>query len=134
MDVALLLTAAMVLPLLGFLVLSPAMRARYYLLRGDHAAVARIYERMLAKNPRLAQVNPAIVTTLSNYYLMSGRTDEHALAIHKTAQEAKLLASPADEYAARPRQAEADDAQHTTQAFKALENSLNNRKTSHTSR
>lgn len=134
MNVALLLTVATVLPLLGFLVLSPAMRARYYLLRGDHAAVARIYERMLAKNPRLAQLNPAIVTTLSNYYLMSGRTDEHALAIHRTAQEAKLLASPTDEHGARPRPAEADDAQHTAQAFRALENSLNHRKTSHTSR
>ncbi len=129
-NLALVLTAAVMLPLLGFLVFSPAMRARYYLLRGDHAAVARIYERMLAKNPQRAKLNPAIITTLSNYYLMSGRVDEHALAIHKYAQESKLLTSPNQEFGAQARSTEATASTTNADPFKALENSLNHRKTS----
>jgi tetratricopeptide (TPR) repeat protein len=127
MSLALMLTAVVMLPLLGFLVLSPAMRARYYLLRGDHAAVARIYERMLAKNPQRAKLNPTIVTTLSNYYLMSGREDEHAQTVHKFAQDAKLLASPGIEPSA---QGQTGNENFNLDALKALENSLSHRKTS----
>lgn len=128
-NLALILAVAIMLPLLGVLVLSPAMRARYYLLRGDHAAVARIYERMLKKNPQRAKLNPAIVTTLSNYYLMSGRVDEHALAIHKFAQESKLLASPSREAEARPSTTEPHSATPNADALKTFENSLSHRKT-----
>lgn len=133
-NLALVLTAAVMLPLLGVLVFSPAMRARYYLLRGDHAAVARIYERMLAKNPQRAKLNPAIITTLSNYYLMSGRVDEHALAIHKYAQESKLLTSPNPEFGAQTRSTEATDTNTNADPFQALENSLYRKTSSHTSK
>jgi len=127
-NLAVMLTAAIILLLLGFLVLSPAMRARYYLLRGDHAAVARIYERMLAKNPQRAKLNHVILTTLSNYYLMSGRADDHALEVYKTAQQSNLLASKSEELETVLKQHASPANGQSTEALKVLESALHNRK------
>jgi tetratricopeptide (TPR) repeat protein len=81
--------AAIVLPLLGMAALSSTFRARYYLLRGNHAAAAHIFEKLLAKHPERAKLNPTLVNTLSNYYLLSGRTDDRALDIYETAQQSR---------------------------------------------
>ncbi|MGH7496310.1 MAG: tetratricopeptide repeat protein [bacterium] len=78
--------AAIVLPILGMAAFSSTFRARYYLLRGNHAAAAGIFEELLAKHPERAKLNPTLVNTLSNYYLLSGRTDDRALEIYETAQ------------------------------------------------
>lgn len=134
-NVAILLTTVVVVPLLGFLFFSPAMRARYHLLRGNHAAVARIYERMLARDPQRAKLNPAIMATLSNYYLMSGRVDDQALDVYKKVQEANLLAANTAEIDSLLKQHHLPESGHNTEALKVLENSLNNRKTPpHTSK
>lgn len=81
--------AAIVLPLLGIAAFSSTFRARYYLLRGDHRAAAHIFEKLLAKHPERAKLNATLVNTLSNYYLLSGRTDDRALDIYETAQQSR---------------------------------------------
>lgn len=135
LNVAILLTTVVMVPLLGFLFFSPAMRARYHLLRGNHAAVAQIYERMLARDPQRAKLNPAIMTTLSNYYLMSGRVDDQALDVYKKAREANFIAANTAEINSLLKQHNLPESGHNTEALKVLENSLNNRKTSpHTSK
>lgn len=90
LTVAGLAAAAIVLPLLGVAAFSSTFRARYYLLRGNHAAAALIFEKLLAKHPERAKLNATLVNTLSNYYLLSGRTDEQALEIYETAKQASL--------------------------------------------
>jgi len=130
LNLALVLTAVVVLPLLGLLFFSPTMRARYHLLRGNHAAVARIYESMLAKNPQRAKLNPAIVTTLSNYYLMSGRADEHALELYKAAQASNLISGKNEDINTLLKQRDYTQPGQNMEALRVLENSLNNRKIS----
>jgi hypothetical protein len=77
--------ALLVSTLLGF-ILSPELRARYFLIRGDYARAARIFERILERNPGKLKVYDA----LGNIYLFSNRTDEHAMKVYQTILQLNL--------------------------------------------
>jgi len=128
MAVAGIVIAAIVLPLLGIAAFSSTFRARYYLLRGNHGAAARIFERLLAKHPERAKLNSTLVNTLSNYYLLSGRTDNRALEIYETAQQSRSAGvSPRKEEMDNilKQHGHADEEQHED-ALLRLENRLKN--------
>lgn len=72
--------AIVVLPLLSFIMFSSTTRSRYYLLRGNYAAAASIYEVMLARHPQREK----LYLPLAHIYLLLGRRDEQALKIYNT--------------------------------------------------
>lgn len=78
--------ALLTIAILGFVVFSPAARARYRLWRNDPEAAVRIYEKLLERHPRRAQYYPA----LADIYLRLGRKDERALKAYKTVVQLNL--------------------------------------------
>jgi hypothetical protein len=85
-----LVVALIVLPALGFVIFSPTTRARFHLMRGNYAAVTQIYEKMLERHPERFKLQPALVNTLANIYLLMGRHDERAIEIYKIVQQLNL--------------------------------------------
>jgi tetratricopeptide (TPR) repeat protein len=65
---------------LGVLGFSPAARARLHLLRGNPAAAAQIYERMLQRHPERVK----FYLPLAHIYLALGKRDERAMQAYKT--------------------------------------------------
>jgi len=80
------LSALIILPVLGFLFFSPMARARIQLWRADYETAARIYENVVAKHPQRWRVYPA----LANLYLQMGRKDEAAMKVYKTISQLNL--------------------------------------------
>jgi len=78
---------AIILPVVGLYVFSPAARARLLLLQGDYAKAAEIYERLLEKRPTKLKLYPV----LANIYLLEGRTDERAIKVFKMILQLNLL-------------------------------------------
>jgi len=96
------------------------------LLRGNHIAAARIFERLLAKHPERAKLDATLVNTLSNYYLLSGRTDDRALEIYETAQQAALPSPRKEEMDTILKQHNRAAADQHEEALARLENRLKN--------
>jgi len=78
---------AIILPVVGLYVFSPAARARLLLLQGDYAKAAEIYERLLEKRPTKLKLYPV----LANIYLLEGRTDDRAIKVFKMILQLNLL-------------------------------------------
>lgn len=74
-----LLAFAVLAPVLGFVALSPAVRARYHFWRSNYGEAARIYEKLLARHPSRVRHYPA----LAGIYLLQDRRDEPALKVYK---------------------------------------------------
>jgi len=68
---------------------SPMARARAYLLVGKPLAAAKIYERLIEKDPVRLNVYPL----LANIYLMLNRRDEKAIQVYKKVLKLNLPAS-----------------------------------------
>ncbi len=81
------LAALLLLPVFGFVMLSPTTRARYNLLRNNYAGAAEIYERILARHPERTKLYPA----LANLYFLLGRRDPQALKVYKTILQLNLV-------------------------------------------
>jgi tetratricopeptide (TPR) repeat protein len=64
----------------GVIGFSPLTRARLHLLRGNPAAAAQIYERMLNRHPERVK----LYLPLANIYLSLGKRDERAMRAYKT--------------------------------------------------
>lgn len=65
---------------LGAIGFSPVTRARLHLLRGNPAAAAQIYERLLKLHPERVK----LYLPLANIYLNLGKRDERAMRAYKT--------------------------------------------------
>ena len=76
----------LVLPVVGLFLFSPTVRARYYILRGNYAGAAQIYEKLLEKNPGRLK----LYSVLADLYLLLGRRDEKALNLFKTIMRLNL--------------------------------------------
>jgi tetratricopeptide (TPR) repeat protein len=114
------LAALLLLPLLGFVVFSPVMRARIFLLRGNYAAAARLYERVLARHPNKVKHYP----TLANLYLLLGRSDEKALKIYKTVVHFNLATRNREEINSVVAQNYLTEGRTDSDAIEVLENAL----------
>lgn len=85
--------ALVLFPLAGFIVFSPATRARLHLLRGDYIAAAKLYEKILQRRPGRVKLYPL----LANIYLLMGRQDEQALKIYKAILQLNIATHKHDE-------------------------------------
>ncbi len=81
--------ATIVLLSCGCMAFLPTVRARWHHLRGDYAAAAEIYERLLARRPERLQLYSA----LAEIYLLLPRADEQALQVFRKVVRCNL-ASP----------------------------------------
>ena len=73
--------ALIVLPFIGVVLVSPTVRVRYHIFRGQYAEAAQIYEKLLVRRPNRKKLYP----TLANLYLRLGRRDEAALKVYEMA-------------------------------------------------
>jgi len=112
--------ALLVLPLLGLVVFSPAARARFYLLKGDYAGAAALYEKALTNNPQRVKLYP----TLANIYLLMGRHDERALKVYKTILQLNLATKNREEITATVGQHYLSEGRTDSDAIDVLENLL----------
>jgi tetratricopeptide (TPR) repeat protein len=112
--------ALIVLPLLGVLVFSPSTRARYYMLRSDYGAAAKIYEGLLARHPQRTKIYPA----LANLYLLMGRHDEQALKIYKTVLQLNFPSNNREEINSIVAQRYLTEGRTDSDAIEVLENAL----------
>lgn len=71
----------LVIPLVGALFVVPSLRAHFYLIRGNFAKAAELYEAILERNPGKTK----LYQKLAKIYLLTGRKDAQAVAIYKTA-------------------------------------------------
>lgn len=74
-----LLTGALLLPLLGFILVSPVARARLFVLLGQRQRAAPIYESMLLKHPHRLWLYPA----LARLYYHENRQDAQAMRVYR---------------------------------------------------
>ncbi|KAA3616097.1 MAG: hypothetical protein DWQ05_10130 [Calditrichaeota bacterium] len=75
-------------PLLGFLAVSPALRVRFLLAKKKYVAAAQIYEKILIKHPNRINIFPK----LAHIYLLAGRKDDQAIKIYKMIMHLNLSA------------------------------------------
>lgn len=85
-TVAGLICSAILLPLAIFVLSSPAIRARYYLLKGQYNRASQLYEHILSKHPEKTK----IYISLANIYLVNNRNDEMALKVYHAALQNKI--------------------------------------------
>jgi len=80
------LAVLMIMPLVGFVLFSSVIRARYYVSCGNFPAAAAVYEKLLARNPKRVKLYPS----LANIYLLLGRHDERAMKVFETILQLNL--------------------------------------------
>jgi tetratricopeptide (TPR) repeat protein len=114
------IAVCIVVPLFGFVMCSPIVKARFYLLKGDYSTAAQIYEKVLARNPQRVRLYPA----LANLYLLMGRHDEHALKVYKTILQLNLTTNNRDEITATVGQHYLSEGRTDSDALDVLENLL----------
>lgn len=112
--------ALLILPLLGFAMLSPITRARFHLLRGNYLAAAQIYEKLLMHQPNKVKLYPA----LANLYLLLGRNDETAVKIYKMVLQLNLITRNRDEINTIVAQHYLTEGRTDSDAIEVLENAL----------
>jgi tetratricopeptide (TPR) repeat protein len=118
------IAAAIVLFWLGFMMFSPGVRARYYSFRGNYAAAAEIYERLLANNPRRVK----LYSTLANIYLLLGRHDEQALRAYKMVLRLNLAEDKREEMNSIVAQNFLSEGRTDSEAIQVLESELQDRR------
>ena len=87
MALAFVISCIVLVPFLGYIAISPAVKVRLYLARKNFAAAAAIYEHILEKHPNRIRVLPM----LANIYLMAGRKDDQAIKIYKMIMQLNLI-------------------------------------------
>ncbi len=81
-----------VLPVVGLIVVSPGVRARFYLLLGQRRRAIPIYESLLLKHPDMLWLYPA----LAKLYYRENRQDEQAMHVYKMIQHLAIKNKYAD--------------------------------------
>lgn len=80
------ISCIVLIPFLGYIAISPGVKARLYLARKNYTAAAAIYERILQKHPNRIRVLPM----LAQIYLLAGRCDNQALKVYKMIMQLNL--------------------------------------------
>ncbi|MDZ7291529.1 MAG: tetratricopeptide repeat protein [candidate division KSB1 bacterium] len=115
-----LLIVVVVFPLAGIFALSPALRARMHVLRGNYLIAAQLYEKILQRHPERLKLYPL----LANIYLLLGRYDEQALKIYKTIAQLNIATHKRDEINAIVAQNYLTEGRTDSDAIEVLENAL----------
>ncbi|MDZ7363924.1 MAG: tetratricopeptide repeat protein [candidate division KSB1 bacterium] len=114
------IVAVVLLPLIGMIAFSKSMRARLYLLRGNLAAAALLYEQILARHPERVKLYPI----LANLYLLIQRYDEQAMKIYKAVLNLNIATPRRDEINALVAQKYLTEGRTDSDAIEVLENAL----------
>ncbi|MGH7595178.1 MAG: tetratricopeptide repeat protein [bacterium] len=109
-----------VLTALGLIGFSPAARARLYLLRGNPADAAQIYEKMLQRHPERVK----LYLPLANIYLNLGKRDERAMRAYKMILQLNLATRHREEINTIVAQRYLTEGRMDTDAIEVLENAL----------
>lgn len=112
--------ALIVLPMLGVILLSTDLRARFYLFRGRNAEAAQLYEKKLARHPG----KTGLYAKLANAYLLLGRRDEQALKVYKMVLQLKLRTKNYDAINALVAQSYLAESKTDANMIEVLENAL----------
>ncbi len=113
------ISAIIILPLLGFII-SPDMRAQYYLVRKDYYAAAAIYEKIISRNPTRKKIYPK----LAHIYLLSGRVDKAAIHVYKRALQLSINTNQRNKIASLVMQKYLQDGHSDNDAIEVLEKVL----------
>jgi len=114
------IAATLLFPLLGFIALSPATRARFHLLRGKYTAAAQIYERILVRHPNRVK----LYSLLASIYLLMGRRDEQAMKIYKMILQLHLTSGNREEISSIVAQNYLTEGRTDSDAIEVLESAL----------
>ncbi len=114
------LCALVLFPVAGFVVFSPATRARFHLLRGNYFAAVQLYEKILQRHPGRVK----LYSLLANIYLLMGRQDEQALKIYKTILQLNIATHKRDEINTIVAQNYLTEGRTDSDAIAVLENAL----------
>jgi tetratricopeptide (TPR) repeat protein len=87
LNVVTLAAGLVLLPLLGYWIVSPSLRARVHFARGNFSKAVQIYEKLIARNPRRVRHYDKLAQAC--WYL--GRRDEFALRIYQIVLQLNLL-------------------------------------------
>ena len=107
-------------PLLGAVLLSPNVRARYQMFRGNYTGAMQIYERQLAQHPERTK----LYAPLASLYLLMGRKDDKALKVFKTVLQLNLPVPNRDEINGIVAQQFLNEGRMDSDAIEVLENAL----------
>jgi tetratricopeptide (TPR) repeat protein len=123
------LAALVILPILGFAVLSPTSRTAFHMWRKNYLAAAGVFEKLLERHPQKIQH----YAPLAELYLRLGRNDKHALRVYKTVLQLNLPTRRRDEINALVAQNYLNEGRMDTDAIEVLEVALKSemRKQSH---
>ncbi len=110
------------LPLVGFMIFSPATRARLYLIRDKHRKAAQIYERLLVQHPDHVK----FYVLLAKIYLLTGRKDEQARKIFQTLLNLNLAPKLHEEIRSVLTDRYLTESPSKTEAISVLEHALKN--------
>lgn len=80
------MAALIVLPALGWLLLSPTVRARRLMLRHDYRSAAKVYEKLLERHPNRVKY----FSKLADIYLLEGRKDDEAMKVYRNVLQLNL--------------------------------------------
>lgn len=120
LDLGEVMVALGALILLGFMVFSPSLGARWHLFRCNYTAAAEIYEKLLARHPdRLKRYS-----TLAEIYLLLPRNDAQALQVFKKVVQFNLDTPNREEIDAIVVQSHLKDDCADAEAVTVLENVL----------
>ena len=85
--------AIIVLPVVGVVLVSPGMRARFYMLQGNYQRAIAIFEKQLTRNPGRVK----IYLDLAQAYLLENRKDEKAVQAFEMVLRLNLRTRQKDE-------------------------------------
>ncbi len=85
--------ALLLVPAMGWFLLSPSLRARRFLSRHDYRSAARVYEKLLARYPMRVKYFPR----LASIYLQEGRKDDGAMKVYRTVLQLNLATNHREE-------------------------------------
>jgi len=78
--------SGVLLPIAFAFILSPTVRARFYLMQGKYKKACQLYEHILSKKPQHTKIS----ITLANIYLINERRDEMALKVYQVALQSEI--------------------------------------------
>lgn len=114
------LAALLVLPALGWLYLSPDVRAKRLLARHDFRAAAKLYEGLLARHPSRVKY----FSKLAEIYLQEGRKDDEAMKVYRNVLQLNLVAAHREEINTMVAQQYLQEGRTDSDAIEVLEKQL----------
>ncbi|MFQ5637573.1 MAG: tetratricopeptide repeat protein [bacterium] len=116
----LVVTGFIAIPIFGFILFAPRVRARFFLMTGKHLKASQIYERMLIQRPDKVK----LYIVLAKIYLLMGKNDERAVKVYHMLINLNLAANMHQEIRRLLTERYLDEPSAPTEAIAVLESAL----------